>query len=150
MQISEFHPQIGSPIASTTPEEEKSAALFQTNKTTLFDAFHNLGITRICVSYEGSDDEGDLETTEYMRSEEQIEPPAIEIPYLHEHRDLPEQMDLDSFLHQITLDFILKLHSGWEDNMGAYGTVEFSVADRTIKLTHHARFTEYETTETDL
>jgi hypothetical protein len=52
--------------------------------------------------------------------------------------------NLEAAVETLAWDY-LEIHSGWENNDGAFGAFVFEVPDRTVSLEHNERYTEVST-----
>jgi hypothetical protein len=64
--------------------------------------------------------------------------------------EMQEEVSVKEAIESLCWDKLEDLHSGWENNDGGNGEFELNVAERTITLTHHQAYTEYETSENEL
>ena len=51
-------------------------------------------------------------------------------------------MSLHDAIETLCYDYLSQTHGGWENNDGAYGTFEFDVQQRSIRLDFDERFTD--------
>lgn len=102
----------------------------------LREALRALGITQLDAEYDGYGDEGNV----------------------HDWTLTPDKTDdatraATGLLTEKISDFIWEIpysqHSGFENNDGAFGSVSWNLETDKIHLTHHCRFTDYDTTETE-
>ena len=119
------------------------------NKNLIFAALAEAGIHRVTVEYDGSDDSGQIESTEaWNAANEKIPLPSLrKVQLASENADSPgDEIGLEAAVEQLAWDYLYDNHGGWENDDGAFGTFEFSVPDRTIALQHNDRYTDVNTT----
>jgi hypothetical protein len=51
-------------------------------------------------------------------------------------------VSLHDAIETLCYDYLSQTHGGWENNDGAYGTFEFDVQQRSIRLDFDERFTD--------
>jgi hypothetical protein len=87
-------------------------------------------IAKVCIEYDGYGDSGQVE----------------DITYLSKRGKTLVVKDVD--LDQEVEDYALSLLPlGWENNAGAFGTIEIAVASRKAHAVHNDRYEALETTE---
>lgn len=118
------------------------------NKTVLFDALQNAGITAVIVHFDGYGDSGQIEDIEVRKGDETSELPtaAIEVASpVWDSSEIDRQTSpIADAIETMAYDFLSKTHDGWENNDGAYGDFTFDVAARTITLDYNERYTSSE------
>jgi hypothetical protein len=118
------------------------------NKNLIFAALAEIGIHRVTVDYDGSDDSGQIESIEaWDAANEKIPLPSIrKVQLASENPDRPvEDIGLEAAVEELAWDYLYDNHSGWENNDDAFGTFVFNVPDRTITLEHNERYTDLNT-----
>ncbi len=118
------------------------------NKSALFDRLAAAGITKVCVSFDGYGDSGQIESIVFKSGDETVAEPdgQIDIAEANWGQDEPERItaSLSDAIERLAYDFLEQAHAGWEINDGAYGEFIFDVAARTITLDYNERFTDSE------
>lgn len=89
------------------------------------------GLATIRVEYDGYGDSGQIEGIEYLRKN------GKPLAGLNSN-------NLNALVQEYVL---LVLPSGWENDTGAFGTIEIDVASRKAHVVHNGRFEDYETDE---
>ena len=128
-----------------------TAAALPANKAVLFDALANAGITAVIVEFDGSCDDGQIESVTAQAGDTLVGLPA-DLVILHEpRRDVTGLEDrtcpVAEAIETMAYAFLEETHAGWEINDGAFGTFTFDVAARSIRLDHHERVMETEYSE---
>ncbi|MFT2095132.1 DUF6878 family protein [Acidiphilium multivorum] len=120
--------------------------LLLANKTALFDVLSAAGIEIVDVNFDGYGDSGQIESMEAKGGDHVIELPATQIDItmpvwdsLETHR---QTMTVHDAIEHLVYAFLRKTHDGWANDDGAYGDFTFDVADRTITLDYHERYTD--------
>ncbi len=130
-------------IAQDDARTALAAEALPTNKAALFDALAAAGITTVSITFDGSGDEGQIESVDVCAGEAtgtlpevdvEIATPAWDGSELH-RRTLP----LFEAIEQLAYALLAETHGGWENNEGAYGEFTFDVAGRTIHLDYNVR-----------
>lgn len=123
------------------------------NRDILLETLTRLGISQVCITYEGGGDSGDVENVS-------VEPDALS-PLLDTETvvvwqrsfvqgryeqmyalDAAKPHSLADALKYFALDWLELGYSGWEINEGAQGTVTIDVAERRCVLEHRQFYTE--------
>ena len=123
------------------------AEVFPANKASLFAALASARITSVTVTFDGSSDNGQVETVAATGINEQtVELPEGKIAFQEVNLEGPavvtEQRTAREIVEIMTYDLLEQHHRGWEDDDGAYGDFTFDTAERTISLDYNERFTE--------
>jgi hypothetical protein len=102
----------------------------------LFAALEVAGIHRVEVEFNGSGDDGCIDSvTAYDANEKEIPIPQTLQPAEGEYQGAIES---------VCDDYLGETHDGWEINDGAYGTFTFEVVEKKITLDFNQRFTNVE------
>ena len=122
------------------------AEVFPVNKASLFAALASAGITAVTVIFDGSGDDGQLESvTATDVNEQTVEFPEGKIDFQEVNLEGPavvsEPRTAREIVEIMTYDLLEQHHRGWEDGDGAYGDFTFDTAERTISLDYNERFT---------
>ena len=93
------------------------------------------GVAHVRVEYDGCGDSGQIEHVELLDVHGQVMAldPALGV----------EQ----EALTQLFYDLIEARYGGWENNDGAFGALTWELTTNGLHHTHHARFTDYDTSE---
>jgi hypothetical protein len=123
------------------------------NKTALFNALADAGVTRVDIAFDGEGDSGQIESITAIGNGSEIALPSCDITIMRVHEgDLtttPVTMPVSEVLEDLAYAFLRDNHSGWENNDGAYGEFTFDVATRSIALDHYERVVDTEHTHHD-
>jgi hypothetical protein len=117
----------------------------QSNKAVIFDALVAGHITEVHVEFDGCGDSGQIECMTAYRGEEKIELPIIAVTLQQvswgdiEVRNAEEK--LPQAIETLCYDYLEETNDGWENNDGAFGEFHLDVAERTVELEFHARYT---------
>lgn len=118
------------------------------NKATILSALAQLGIETVTVNFDGSGDEGRIESVVAEARGETVDLPAAIVEMLGVDFQSLEPERVQQGLDQAVLDFAEELldqtHRYWGDGDGAYGEVVFDVAGDEITIDFNARFTASE------
>ncbi|WP_199260342.1 DUF6878 family protein [Paracoccus binzhouensis] len=145
------------PVTDPQPSEwERLAALrnqleeelFSRNKTALFNALTDAGITHVVVSFDGYGDSGQIEDVETRAGDDSIAMPTatIEIAQAAWGQAEPERatVSIADAIESLAYAALEQTHCGSENNDGAYGDITFDTASRTISLDYKERYTASE------
>ena len=132
-------------------EQERRADDFrQSNKAVLFDALANAGIDTVIVLFDGYGDSGQIESIDARTGLETVGLPSAKIELAKTAWQNAEIEEVTYSVHDaiesLAYGFLCQLHSGWENNDGAYGKFTFDVAERSITLDYNERYTSSEHT----
>lgn len=122
--------------------------VFQSNKTTLFNALDSTGVTKITVTFDGYGDSGQIESVDARAGDDDVAMPstAIEIDATVWGQPEPQRssVSIAVAVENLAYDVLERTHPGWENSDGAYGDIVFDVSDRTITLDYNERYTASE------
>jgi hypothetical protein len=119
--------------------------IFPLNKAVLFSALRDARITELTVNYDGSGDEGRIDSIVACAGDETVDLPGILVDLGY-----PDQasggvayrrQDLGGAIGDFAEELVYRLYPWWEDGDGAYGEVTFDVAAEEVTLDHNARYT---------
>jgi hypothetical protein len=126
--------------------EEANAEANRLNKTIVFDALSNAGITHVRVGFDGEGDQGQMERAVAQTNGNEVECPPVKLTLRLSQfgRDelVARELDLRNAVEQLCYDFLEQKHAGWENNEGCFGEFTFDVEARTITLEHYGRIIE--------
>lgn len=116
------------------------------NKPILFDALAAAGFTRVTVEFDGEGDSGQIDGMTAYAGEAPTKVPQTPLT-LHQaaqNKGDPRTTEttLRDAIETLCYDYLSQTHGGWENNDGAYGTFEFDVGERSIRLDFNERFTD--------
>lgn len=118
--------------------------VFATNKTTVFNALREAGLTLVVVAFDGSGDSGQIESVEAHVAEELCDLPRIAIEQdLVDQATLeirPSTSSLQQAIENLAYEPLEDRYFGWEDGEGAHGEITFDVAAETITVDFNARY----------
>jgi hypothetical protein len=116
------------------------------NKPIVFDALAAAGLTRITVEFDGGGDSGQIEEIVAYAGEAPVELPSVSLTLRRAARDKGDSkattVSLRDAIETLCYDYLSQSHGGWENNDGAYGSFEFDVRKRRIRLDFNERFTD--------
>lgn len=122
--------------------------LFQTNKSTLFNALESASVTKIIVTFDGYGDSGQIESVEVRTGDDDTAMPGAMIEMAQAVWGQPEPerstVSIATAVESLAYDVLQRTHCGWENNDGAYGDIVFDVAERAIMLDYNERYTATE------
>lgn len=120
----------------------------ESNKNSLFGLLVGHGITTVIVNFDGYGDSGQIEDIVAQIGSANVELPSDQIEILCPIWDTTEfnrtTRTLRDAIEEISYDFLEQVHTGWENNDGAYGDFTFDVAEGTITLDYNERYTSSE------
>lgn len=129
-------------------QERRAAELLEPNKSALFETLAAAGIETVTVTFDGYGDSGQIESIDARAGAETVALPSITIEIARAVWRTAEIERLTQSVHDaietLAYGFLSQLHSGWENDDGAYGEFTFDVAERTIVLDYHERYTSSE------
>ena len=142
---------VATPIQDTTDWEQTRvgherlvAELRPRNKAMVFDALAVAGITIVTVSFDGYGDSGQIESIEAQAGGQVADLPQakleINAPIWGKREPEREVISVADAIEKLAYDFLSEVHSGWENNEGAFGEFTFDVVERTISLDYNERF----------
>lgn len=116
------------------------------NKTAVFAALVQAGITLLTIDFDGEGDSGQLNEIVALSGDTPVTLPATPLT-LHEvlwNSDQLNQLDttLPEAIETLCYGYLEQEHDGWENNDGAYGAFRFDVAACMIELEFNGRFTD--------
>lgn len=124
--------------AGIQAENIQTQATINVNKEVLFDILKKNNVESVFVSFDGSGDSGGFDTVELTPETTQplLEETAIGFSWSSRHFPVPRESDpsLKDAIEIICYDILHIKHLGWETNEGSYGTFEFDVEKRKIRL----------------
>ena len=120
--------------------------LLPANKAALFDALAAAGVGTVVVTFDGSSDEGQIESVAAFDTENgEVELPAGQVEQHEASFDTLATSTVLRTLHEVieTMGYNLlsQTHDGWENGEGAYGDFTFSLAERSVTLEYNERYT---------
>jgi hypothetical protein len=118
------------------------------NKAAVFKTLTEAGITSVTVEFNGEGDSGQIEDITASAGETPVPLPKATVTIRQTgHGQKPSTHDaaLKDAIETLCYDYLEQQHGGWENNDGAFGSFEFDVAKRTIRLEFNGRFTDFVT-----
>jgi len=119
------------------------------NKTVVFDALSAAGITSVTAEFDGEGDSGQIESVIACSGDAHVPLPATPLTLHHaswqNDRVTRVTSPLAEAIEALCYGYLEQEHGGWENNDGAFGSFEFDVAQRTIRLEFNGRFTDVAT-----
>ena len=146
---------VATPIQDTTDWEQTRvgherlvAELRPRNKALVFNALAAAGITIVTVSFDGYGDSGQIESIEAQADGKVLDLPRADLeinaPIWGKREPEGQVISVAVAIEKLAYDFLSDVHSGWENNEGAYGEFTFDVGERTISLDYNERYTSTE------
>jgi hypothetical protein len=119
------------------------------NSAAVFDALAAAGITSVTVEFDGEGDSGGVTSIGAVRGDDPAAVPDVRVRHHDvawgETTSLAAERSLETAIEFLCYSCLEQKHSGWENDDGAYGTFNLTVADRRIALEFNARFTDVST-----
>jgi hypothetical protein len=115
------------------------------NKTAVFEALAQAGISSVSVEFDGEGDSGQIESVIATTGDERMDLPVTPISVWQAHWDGKASIvntPLEEAISDLCYGYLSQEHGGWENNDGAFGTFTFDVTARTIELEFNGRFTD--------
>ena len=110
----------------------------------VFDTLAAAGITIVTVSFDRYGDSGQIESIEAQADGMIVDLPQarleIDTPIWGNSEPEREVISVADAIEKLAYDFLSDVHSGWENDEGAYGEFTFDVGERTISLDYNERF----------
>ncbi|WP_303830968.1 DUF6878 family protein [Asticcacaulis taihuensis] len=132
---------------------ERKDRIALVNRTALFETLTACGLSLVTVEFNGSGDEGQIETVTFFRDGEEIPDPGATCELVRDKGTNNEQtlepVTMNIAIEEVAYDLLYDNHEGWQDGEGAYGDFNFDVANRTVSLSINVRFVDsqnYQTT----
>lgn len=142
---------------------EEARKRVECNKQLVFDIFDINGVDGAELRFDGSGDSGGVEEftlydkngitgSKSAKLEALKEEPVIGAKILNCTRftengcmEVLEEgaQSLENVINGMVYDMLKAEHEGWENNDGAYGTINFDTTSRKIMLEYYERATEY-------
>ncbi|MEO3431869.1 DUF6878 family protein [Inquilinus sp. CAU 1745] len=130
---------------------EAADALRPRNKTALFAALAEAGVTTVTVEFDGYGDSGQIESIDAKAGEADAELPDASVALVtlgwRDTDPTERAMSVREAIEHMAYGCLAQTHGGWENNEGAFGTFVFDVAERSIALEYNQRFEDYESYE---
>ena len=130
---------------------ERMAALHSANKTLLFAALAEAGVTTVEIRFDGAGDSGQIEQIEARAEEDSVELPATQVDTMRidyaSIEPISEVKPLPDAIEALCYALLETGHGGWEINEGAFGEFSFDVAAGTITLGFNQRIETSDYTE---
>jgi hypothetical protein len=136
-------------------EQEKrrkalAAELREPTKAKLFDILASHRVARVCVTFDGEGDSGQIE--EIVAFDADSKPVDLPANRLTIQTAKPDgtgadetTLPLAEVIEHLCYELLEDNYDGWEINEGACGEFVFNVADRTLELTINYRVTDFDT-----
>jgi hypothetical protein len=115
------------------------------NKTAVFEALAQAGVTSVTVEFDGEGDSGQIESVVATSGDkpEKLPRTPVALQFVHwDGRTDTVQTPLSAAIPDLCYGYLSREHGGWENNDGAYGTFTFDIGRRTIELEFNGRFTD--------
>jgi hypothetical protein len=132
----------------TRDRDRLAGEVLDENKTALFGALSQTAIATVIVHFDGYGDSGQIEAIEAQAAGAAVPLPegtiGIASPFPDGSGVQRISLPVREAIEQLAYDLLGQTYCGWQDNDGAYGDFTFDVADRTITLDYHQRFTDSE------
>lgn len=123
---------------------------FQSVKPALLAALKAIGVSITEVEYDGSGDDGQIDSIRAYNEYGQQIPLKSHSISIGEGDDAESYDSLEEFIDIFAWDVLGTYHDGFVNNDGGYGTLTINVADGTITLNHKDRFIDVTVTETEI
>lgn len=129
--------------AGIQKEKIELEARSNVNKQVLFDILAKNNVEHLFVAFDGSGDSGGVDTVEL--SPENLNPLLEETALgfvwkeIHPAAAADDNVILREAIEVMCYDLLRLKHQGWETNEGAFGTFEFDVKNKKVKLTFNER-----------
>ena len=108
------------------------------NKLAIMDALAAAGITSVVVTFDGSGDNGQIESLEVLAGETTVELPASVVLMAAADDEEPvksaDEKPLAEAIETLCFDYLSHVYTGWEINEGSHGEFAFTVADNSVEL----------------
>lgn len=128
-------------------QRKAQAQANELNKAVLFDVLVKAGITRVFVDFDGEGDEGQIGDIGAHAGDANTELPPVSVG-MHKVQCNSDaltasQASLSEAVETLCYAYLEQEHDGWENDGGAFGTFEFDVGKRSIRLDFNERFVDH-------
>lgn len=121
-------------------------AAFARNKTALFAAMAEAGLTLVEVEFDGAGDSGAIEGVRaFAAGDAEAVVPAIPVtlsPAAYDPDEAERSLNLAEAVQEVAWDALALRCGGWENNEGGWGTVRFDAPAEAVTLDLHERVIE--------
>ena len=120
---------------------------FETNKNRLMPCLEEAGLATVTVQFEGRGDFSQMgEVVAFDGDNITKELPSATVTIMETAWDGSSSSSCEQLcqtaIEKIAYMLLVRTHSGWKDNDGAYGTLRFNVPERAITLEYNERYTD--------
>lgn len=116
------------------------------NKTIVFDALLEAGITHVSVTFDGEGDQGQIDEPTARANGQSVELPAvtlnIHLTQFGSAENTMSEMNFREAIEQLCYGYLEEGHDGWENNEGSYGEFTLDVGERRVRLDFYGRIIE--------
>ena len=130
--------------------------LSDSNREILFDILAREKVDKVTVQFEGSGDDGSLESSDLpdkikkmVVKGSKVSQGTVWHPTGETTQKWKEDCTVEEIVQSLCYEVLELTHGGWENNDGAYGEFNFDVKERTAHLDFNERYTESELYEHD-
>jgi hypothetical protein len=121
-------------------------------KEAVFDALAGAGAASVTVTFDGSCDDGQIESLEaYDAQNATVALPATDVavttPLWDGSGVETSARPLAEVIEALAYSYLERTHEGWENGDGAYGEFTFDVAARTVTLGYNERVVQSDYSE---
>ena len=116
------------------------------NKQIILDSLAANGFTRVSVTFDGEGDSGQIDNLAGFVGDVLTKLPDVKITLQSarwgDDKITTSDKSLAEGIEHLCYDFLEQEHGGWENNDGACGEFTLNVAERTVELEFHGRYTD--------
>lgn len=106
------------------------------DKDVIFDFLASCSVTHVYVDFDGGGDEGSIENIVAKAGDDEVD-------LTGNVTLIGSRMDIESAIHQVGTRLLDHDSLGWENGEGAFGSIVFDVAARTVAVEFQHRFIDY-------
>jgi hypothetical protein len=136
-------------IESMSKSHDTLSQIGKANKETVFDALAANSFTSVNVTFDGEGDSGQIDNIAGFVGDVLTKLPECKVTLQYaswgDDKISTSDKSLADGIEHLCYDFLEQEHGGWENNDGAFGEFSLSVAERTVALEFHGRYTDIHT-----
>jgi hypothetical protein len=133
-----------------TAGETDQQHVYMENLRVILPVLRERGVTAVTVNFEGSGDEGTIDSVSFDGAELNASAVRVEVSAVERHFDegrwiytrQMERTDLESAIRDLTDDYLEETSINWYDGQGGFGELVINVSEETVQLTINGNYTE--------
>ena len=143
---------LGIALKTSAVSPRERSYLYMQNLQILLPIMRQHAITLVTVYFDGSGDDGSIESIEFLPQDHTDDFADLPVEILTTqsafddghwvYQTTPEQMTLKDAIETITYDYLEETDTDWVNNDGGFGNLEIDVSTGTVTLEVNTRYTE--------